>query len=129
MSQPTGSFEGTIFVLTNNSRRIFFDVGKKQRAFDNVWYTNGTLIFQGFVHSLASPPILTDIFPDISGELEGEAIVKESTIGNRLLVWTAMPPLMQPTMQVEVKDWTRQIRGLLDARNTTHPICTGTSSP
>ncbi|KAI0281532.1 hypothetical protein BC826DRAFT_1069000 [Russula brevipes] len=114
ISQPTESFKGTIFVLTTNSRRIFFDIGEKQRAFDNVWDTNKTLIFQGFVVSLASPPIPTDIFPDISGKLEGEAIVRESTIGDRLLVRRATPPLMQPTVHIEVEDWASQIRGALD---------------
>jgi hypothetical protein len=46
-TQPTEHYQGTIYVLTNNERRVFLDLGKKRRTFDNVWKTNDTLIFKG----------------------------------------------------------------------------------
>jgi hypothetical protein len=46
-TQPTERYQGTICVLTNNERRVFLELGKKRRAFDNVWKTNNTLIFKG----------------------------------------------------------------------------------
>jgi hypothetical protein len=36
-----------IYVLTNIPGRIFLEFGPNPRAFDNVWNTNGTLIFKG----------------------------------------------------------------------------------
>ena len=46
-TQPTEDYQGTIYVLTNNERRVFLELGKKRRTFDNVWKTNDTLIFKG----------------------------------------------------------------------------------
>ena len=45
--QPTENYQGTIYVLTNNERRVFLELGEKRRTFDNVWKTNDTLIFKG----------------------------------------------------------------------------------
>jgi len=45
--QPTERYHGTIYVLTNNSRRVFLDIDGKLRAFDNVSVVNNTLIFKG----------------------------------------------------------------------------------
>ena len=36
-----------ISVLTNKPGRVFLECGKKSRAFDNVWETNGFYIFKG----------------------------------------------------------------------------------
>ena len=46
-TQPTEDYQGKIYVLTNNERRIFLDLGGKRRTFDNVWKMNDTLIFKG----------------------------------------------------------------------------------
>jgi hypothetical protein len=46
-TQPTEHYQGTIYVLTNNERRVFLELGEKRRTFDNVWKTNDTLIFKG----------------------------------------------------------------------------------
>ena len=46
-TQPTERYQGTIGVLTNNERRVFLELGKKRRIFDNVWKMNNTLIFKG----------------------------------------------------------------------------------
>ena len=48
-------------VLTNRPSRIFLEFGEKSRAFDNVWQTNGILVFksqcEGF--PIFSFPLLT----------------------------------------------------------------------
>jgi len=44
-SQPTDCYTGTIYVVTNNSRRVFLEFGETRRAFDNVSVANNTLIF------------------------------------------------------------------------------------
>ncbi len=46
-TQPTRDYPDTIYVLTNNERRVFLELGKKRRTFDNVWRKNDTLIFKG----------------------------------------------------------------------------------
>ena len=46
-TRPTEDYQGTIYVLTNNERRVYLDLGKKRRIFDNIWKMNDTLIFKG----------------------------------------------------------------------------------
>lgn len=48
-TRPTEEYKDTIYVLTNNERRVFLDLGKDRRVFDNIWRTdNNTLIFKGW---------------------------------------------------------------------------------
>ncbi|KAI0281875.1 hypothetical protein BC826DRAFT_1067539 [Russula brevipes] len=98
-SQQTENFVNTIYVLTNNSRRVFFDFGKELRAFDDVWITNNTLIFK-----------------DIAGKLEGETTVQTTTIRGRPLLWRGI----EPTTVGEVEDWRDQIRRLLGSSDAHH---------
>jgi hypothetical protein len=53
-SQPTELYKGTIYVITNTSRRVFLEFDGKLRVFDHVSVVNNTLIFRGwcFVHRL-----------------------------------------------------------------------------
>ena len=45
---PTNHYQGTIYVLTNDERRVYLDLGKERRIFDNIWKMNDdTLIFKG----------------------------------------------------------------------------------
>jgi hypothetical protein len=46
-TQPTEDYRGTVYILTNNERRVYLELGQKRRTFDNVWRTNNTLIFKG----------------------------------------------------------------------------------
>ena len=47
-TQPTEDYKGTIYVLTDNERRICLELGEKRRIFDNIWRTdNNALIFKG----------------------------------------------------------------------------------
>jgi hypothetical protein len=47
ITRPTEKYWDTIYVLTNNERRVFLELGKNRRTFDNVWRTNDILIFKG----------------------------------------------------------------------------------
>jgi len=71
-TQPTEKYQDPIYVLTNNERRVFLDLGKKRRIFDNVWRINDTLIFK-----------------DIMGYLEGEGVVR-NCIPALPLSWSRM---------------------------------------
>lgn len=58
-TQPTEHYQGTIYVLTNNERRVFLALDNKRRTFDNVWKTNNTLIFKGSCPAIIFFPRLT----------------------------------------------------------------------
>ena len=47
-TDPVDHFRGVddICVLTNKPSRVYLEFGKKSRAFDNIWKTNGVLIFK-----------------------------------------------------------------------------------
>ena len=51
----------TFYVLTNKPGRVYLEFGRKSRAFDNVWKTNGILIFKSWcpVFLIFSSPLLT----------------------------------------------------------------------
>lgn len=57
-TQPTERYQGTLCVLTNNERRVFLELGKKRRTFDNAWKTNAgnTLIFKGSCPAIIFSP-------------------------------------------------------------------------
>ena len=47
---PTENYEDTIYVLTNDKRLVFLELGplgKDVQVFDNVWNTDNGLIFKG----------------------------------------------------------------------------------
>jgi hypothetical protein len=46
-TEPTEDYQGTMSVLTNNEHRVFLELGKTRRAFDNIWKAGDTLIFKG----------------------------------------------------------------------------------
>jgi hypothetical protein len=53
----TVDFQGTIYVLTNNERWVFLELGQNRRTFDNVWRTdNDTLVFKGSCPALLFLP-------------------------------------------------------------------------
>jgi len=96
-TQPTEKYQGTIYVLTNNERRVFLDLGEKRRTFDNVWKINDILIFK-----------------DIMGYLEGEAIVRKC-IPPLPLSWSRIHPGFQLEPVGDIKDWRAPILALLDS--------------
>jgi len=122
-SKPTETYEGTIYVLTNNlvpasgdSRRVFFEFGGKTRAFDNFWDTNNTLIFKGGPYV---PPLsFTDMFSDVTGRLEGETVVENSILANtEPAFWYRMIRMQPPPAEIRApkptRDWRVPIRELL----------------
>lgn len=54
--QPTENYKDTIYVLTNNERRVFLELGKNLQIFDNVWKRNNALIFKGLCPSFLFCP-------------------------------------------------------------------------
>jgi hypothetical protein len=56
-SQPTERYEGRIYVLTNDSGRVFFEFGGSSRVFDIVWATNNAPIFKGRPSLLTYPSL------------------------------------------------------------------------
>jgi hypothetical protein len=107
------------------SRRVFFDAGeKKKRAFDNFWMPrpkepDGTLIFKGWgLMSLLF--VLTDIFSDVAGKLEGETIIDDYMLikpTTRFLHHTVhmSPASRYPLVKrpKPTRDWKAPIRDLL----------------
>ena len=117
--RPTDDYRDTVFVLTNNERRVFLEVGEKLRTFDNVWKTSDALILKGLcpVFLFLAP---TDIFLDVIGNVESEKIV-----GKTIPTW-ALPlssshlkhPEFQPEEFEEIEHWTDPIHVLWDSPRT-----------
>ncbi len=84
LQDPSGALEhnDTVYVLFDGPSRVFLDTERRPRIFSNVWSLNGTLIFRGSRHVSPSRFLLSDVFSDSSGVLEGEQLVKGSSIGN-----------------------------------------------
>jgi hypothetical protein len=110
-SRPTESYNGTIYVLTNDSHRIFFEFHGRLRAFDHVWNTNKVLIFRGERITARSFLVLTDMFADVVGNLGGETTIQGSI--------QATPPFIYRTESMqqppeEVRKWGDIFRRLRD---------------
>lgn len=112
--QPTEDYRDrdTIFVLTNNERRVFLEVGGKLRTFDNVWKTGDVLVLKGLCPVFLFPA-LTDFFSDVIGKVEGENIVGKTIPARALpLSWSRLEhPEFQPQAFREIKHWTDPIHG------------------
>jgi hypothetical protein len=59
---------------------VFLETGREELIFGNVWMLNGTLVFKG-LHHFSFRPVLSDVFSDSSGVLEGEELVRSTSIG------------------------------------------------
>ena len=69
----------TLYVLFDGPCRVFLHTEHKSRIFCNVWLLNGFLIFRGWRHATVSYDFLSEVFPDSSGVLEGEKLVRVSS--------------------------------------------------
>jgi hypothetical protein len=67
-----------IYVLCNNSRRVFFEFGGEKRAFDNIWDMERTFVFRGERRSPIYACPTYYMFADVRGILENEATVQQS---------------------------------------------------
>jgi len=131
-----------IFVLTNIPGRVFLELCRKPRVFDNVWNVNETLIFKSKCLTFRFFFYL-DVFPGGCGRLEGEDIVRAS-IQHSLGSWCDLEHLasepwiakVRPNQSshkcVLVEKWTHKLRQALLSQNNpnfklritecTHPI-------
>ena len=115
-----------IYVLTNIPGRIFLECGPNPQAFDNVWSTNGTLIFKGQFLSVSflAP---SEMFSGICGRLRSENIVGASLQGRPCFWCLVEPPPSQPPVELTVvppedtwnpvQDWREAIHQLLQLPN------------
>ncbi|KAH9062538.1 hypothetical protein EDB83DRAFT_2675313 [Lactarius deliciosus] len=78
LQDPSGVLEhnGTVYVLFDSPGRVFLTTDHKPRIFGNVWSLNGSLIFR-----------------DRSGILEGEQLVRSSSI--RYNLWCCEEPVVR----------------------------------
>ena len=113
-------YHDTFYVLTNNERRVVLEFGESWRSFDNIWRTNdNTLILKGS-SCLPSFFLLTNIIPDVIGNIEGEAIVEKSFRAGPL----ALPRPCKKHPDFELKEvvdktaWKTPIHNLLDSQRT-----------
>ena len=109
--QPTERYEGTIYVLTNNSHHIFFEFGSL-RAFDNVWNTNDVLIFRGECPVSLSLSQL-ETFADVVGKLEGETAVEASIRASPPFTYRSEPSRNELEEYRGWGDILRRLRGRL----------------
>jgi len=47
VAELTQTCPETIYILTNNERRVYVEFGETRRTFDHVWRTTNGLIFKG----------------------------------------------------------------------------------
>jgi hypothetical protein len=94
LQDMSGALEhnGTVYVLFDRPGRVFLEIEHKLRIFGNVWSLNGVFIFRGLCHVSQSRLLLSDVFPDRSGVLEGEQLVRGPTIRDDL--WYCEQPVV-----------------------------------
>ncbi len=94
LQDPSGALEhnDTVYALFDRPGRVFLTTEHKPRIFCNVWSLNGSLIFRGLCHFYRSRCLLSDVFPDRSGVLEGEQLVISSSIPYNL--WCCEQPVV-----------------------------------
>lgn len=94
LQDPRGAIENndTVYILFDRPCRVFLDTEHKSRIFGNVWLLNGSLIFRGSFHVFLFRRFLSEIFPDNAGVLEGEQLVRGSSIRGKL--WYFEQPVL-----------------------------------
>ena len=82
LQDPSGALEDndTVYVLFDRPGRVFLTNEHKSGIFGNVWSLNGSLIFRSLCHVSLPRRLLSDVFPDRSGVLEGERLVRSSSM-------------------------------------------------
>jgi len=147
--EPTEDFRHAdkFYVLTDRQGLVYFKTDQYTRCFGNFWCPNGAIIFKG-EHALnwfSLFLLVSDILPDLSGRLLGEAIIKASLktkhwqFCTRPLV-SATPILStiandgrrcRPilTLECPCENWTRQIDDLPGSDDIHLIVCAGRAAP
>jgi hypothetical protein len=94
LQDPSGALEDndTVYVLFDRPGSVFLTNEHNPRIFGNVWLLNGSLIFRGLCDAFRSRRLLSDVFPDRSGVLEGEQHIISS--GMRYNLWHFSGPVV-----------------------------------
>ena len=82
----------TVYVLVDRPGCVFVESKGGKRRFGNVWALNGTLIFKGLC-PLVSHPLLSDVFLDRTGVLEGEQLIRSFNVRASLRYSESLPRL------------------------------------
>ena len=112
----------TVYIFTNNERRVYLEFGATRRTFDRIWRTDDGLSFKGarspFVHTL--PFSLTKVVPDVIGRLESEITV-EGIIPPPPLFWFRINRQdSKPNEGGKIGNWKTPIIEHWDSPDSTH---------
>jgi hypothetical protein len=99
-----------VYVLVDRPGRVFLETEREERSFGNVWMLNGTLIFKGCT-AFPSRPFLSDVFPDSSGVLEGEQLVRNTSIKGNL--WRYDEPVVFPNCRCRARAKRSHLRPII----------------
>ena len=73
-----------VYVLVDRPSHVFLETVPEKRHFGNVWILNGSPIFKGLRPVSPSLCPLSDVFPDSTGVLEGEQLIRTLNIRGSL---------------------------------------------
>ena len=146
--EPTEDFQhaNKFYVLTDRQGLAYFKTNQYTRCFGNFWCPNGAIIFKGehVLHWFSLVFLASDIFPDLSGRLVGENIIKASLNTKHWQFCT--PPLVSATPILSTvangrrrspiltqgcpcENWIRQIGGPLGSDDVNLIVCPGRATP
>jgi hypothetical protein len=111
-------YPDTMYILTNNERRVYLEFEEMQRTFDHVWRTNDALSFKGLCPPSLPFSGLFNVFLDIIGRLESETTVERSIPGPPFSWFRMNPPNFIPERGEEIWNWRAPILGLWGSPGT-----------
>ena len=116
-----------ICVLTNTPGRVFLELCRKPRAFDNVWTANETLVFKSKTPCFSFFFFYFDTFSGVCGRLEGEGRIIKESVQHSPNSWCHLEhlasdpgvPVIQPNQSncVSVENWIHELRQALSSQN------------
>lgn len=129
------------YVLIDRPGHVYIKTDGYSQCFGNAWRPNGAVVFKGghvFVVAVPFYPAVSHAFPELSGKLEGEAIITASLKSTPLRFCTPPPAATTPslggpkdgrrgrptlTLRCPCENWKHQIDSLSDSRVIKLRIC------
>ena len=84
--------DDTVYVLFDRPGSVFLTNEHNSVIFGNIWSLNDSLIFRGLCGVFRSPRLLSDVSTDRSGVLEGDQLVRSSSM--RYNLWHCGGPVV-----------------------------------